>query len=778
MIKRATTPDSKLTEHSFKRHAGALRPLVPKLRPVRIVGFDTEDYEGTPVAFAFFDGAEYFYTKSTTDALTYIYNQPAPTCFVCHNLQYDIANLFKQSDYGLVKSMVFASRLISVTLQNANPKELWFQDSCSFFAGSLAALGDLIGIPKQEGSAFNPEYCKNDARICQVFMSKIQDRLNQDGVNLTLTLGSMAMSDFRTNYMPHKILTHNTPLCLDAYYGGRVEMFYKGSFDEAILCADINSSYPTEMFHREYPDTGSMESSSIHTHQFGVGRFVVDVPDSLFIPPLPYHSPEGRLFFPTGRIEGAWTYAEVRYALSKGCTLIEEKEGEGTHVACRPFQSFIDTNYGLRLEAKSRLSKKKAQGLDTKEEEFEILYYKLKMNNLYGKFSQHKDKTEMTRDKKTPKECEKLGVYTEGRIGPFYQYRVKRTRAPRTANYLWGTYVTAYARISLLEKLYAVHDAGGTLLYCDTDSVMFAGEHALPALQVGGALGEMSVERFDSGDFVMAKGYVLYDNIDLKTRQAVKLACKGVNQEYGLAYLNGEKVRYEKPNKLKSSLIQKHAKANVKKGADFMREHEENAWNEIEKTQRTIYFKRKGDVGVTLPVNVDEIDALERRDYSEAAKAVHLKRGVVIIPPEFKKSKFIKDKMPKGWEKAWFKLEGDRVQKEYSGRGIEYLSFQRALELAPGASWFSGVVLGLERTKRQKLVFRVDLETYTGHVAAALPPVAVPSWYFSEDVFDPCPENFIGKRIEIFMVKKLLAKYEDEKYIGNTPLKIRGKILE
>lgn len=758
-----------------------MSPLKRKVVPMQIVGFDTEDYDGKTVAYSFYDGKEHFYTKSFQKALGYVYNYPGPVVFVCHNLQYDIANFFKATHYKLVSEMTFASRLIKVTLQNVSPRRLYFMDSVSYFQGSLESLGKLIGMEKDEdGNPFNVVYAKQDAKIVYTFMDMIQKRLNQDGINLQLTLGSMAMSDYRTNFLKKKQITYNSSTCLDAYYGGRVELFYKGTFEEKVVVADIKSSYPDVMRRHEYPDTATIEVSRLATHEFGIGRFRIRVPKDCFIPPLPYHSPEGRLFFPTGEIEGVWTYHEVRYAVSKGCEILSEEDGEGTRYGCRPFVEFIEHNYQARLDVIAMQKKKKAEGKPSPFEDFENLYYKLKMNNLYGKFSQHKDKTMMTRDKKTSRELEKMGEYVEGMVGPFYRYRVKRLKAPATANYLWGTYITSYARISLMEKLYAVHDAGGILLYCDTDSVMFAGAQAIKALDVGNNLGQMSIEYFDMAHFEMAKGYVLATQIGPKQYQAVKLACKGVHQEHGLAYLGGEKVTYEQPVKLKAGLIAQYAKVNAKKGDAFMREHSENTWRMIEKTQRTIYFKRKGNDGVTYPIDISEIPDLEARDFSSETQKSNMKKDIVIIPPEFKRKRFQRPTLAPGWEKEWFAKDEANVKTEYQRRGIDYLNAQRCLSMQPGDSWFSGTVFGLETGKRGKQVYLVGLDSYDGCLTSSAGiVVAVPTYRFSEEHFPGLPENydFIGKRVEFVLVKKYETIYKKNSYIENTPLKLRGKIL-
>lgn len=764
-----------------EKYSGWLRPRKKKVTAYKIVGFDTEDYEGVPVAYCFYNGSEYYYTKDPLKALSYIYNLPRPTVLVCHNLQYDIANLFKGLDYFQVDSMIYASRLISVTLLNANPRKLYFMDSCSFFSGSLASLGNLIGLEKGEGSAFDKEYVMQDAKIVYTFMNKIQERLNADGFSLTLTVGSMAMTDYTTSYLPTKQGTWNSKLCLSAYYGGRVELFYKGFCAGPVYYTDINSSYPSVMRDKEYPDTSRVEPSLLATHEFGVGRFTVDVPLDVYVPPLPFHSPEGRLFFPTGIFEGVWTYAEVRYAISLGVKIISESVGEGCRYGCRPFVSFIDDNYAKRQEAKSTKDKKEAKKQTTYEEDFDILYYKLKMNNLYGKFSQHKDRSVMTRRKLTPARAEKLGFYKESKIGPFYHYKVRRTEAPKTANYLWGTYVTSYARISLLQKINAVCKAGGKLLYCDTDSIMFEGAEGLNGLEISKQLGCMDLKKFDCADFLMSKGYVLYKRTKGGNLREVAGACKGVSQLHSLYFYKHGEVTYEKPNKLKSSLLAKSAEANKNKSAAWMREHDENMWNDITKTMRSIYFKRSGFNGPTYPVDAKDIDALEMKDFSEEAKKVRLTQDFKILPRiRKKKSGFKKIKMPKGWEKAWFKKDDAEVRSTYESQGIEYLNTQSCLDLGIGDSWLSGLVVDVERDKKQRVVYRIKLTTYTGLKAADMDPVALPAYHFGPEIFTGIKEsyNFVGKNVEFILIENYLAKYSNNNYIGNTPLILRGKVLD
>jgi len=783
LTKRQPRSKSKPKTPRRKRpdHEGTLRPLKKEITTYNIVGFDTEDHLGTTVLYCFHDGQETFTTRIFEEALAYMYNYQGPVIFVCHNLQYDLVNTFKACDYVFIDRLMFASRLIKATLVNVSGKELYFLDSGSFFPGSLYEMGQILGIEKLEGSAFDEKYIEVDAKIVYTFMAKMQARMNKDGINMTATVGAMAMADFRTNYLYRSQGTHNTQLCLDAYYGGRVEVFYKGDYEGTIYDADINSCYPYVMHRFEYPDTATIEPSRLATHRFGVGHFTIHIPVDTFIPPLPYHSPEGRLFFPVGDVTGTWTYAEVRYALSRGAKVLQEEIGEGTNVPCSPFIDFVDTNYEKRMKAEADIAKAKALGTRDFDAEFEKLFMKSKMNNLYGKFSQNKDTNELTRIKKTAKECERLGAYVETVLGPFYQYVIKRVKPPPNANYMWGTYITSYARLTLLERMNAIHDIGGTLLYCDTDSILFYGEEAKKVLHYSDTdLGAMKVKAYAFGNFVMSKGYYLCKAVE-GGYEPVKLACKGVNQLFGLSYLHGHPVKYEKPVKLKEGLRTVYAHVNLDKGDAFRKEHSENSWHEVTKAQKSVYFKRYGDLGVTLPVNAADIPMLEAKDYSAEAQKSWEPVGVVIVPPQFKKPKFTRAVLGKGWEKEWFKTEHKEIEQVFTRRGTPYMSPQTCLELNVGDSWFSGRVLGLERLASGKQVYLVGLLTFQGYLAAQVGLiVAVPSYYFDTRNFAGINYgfNFIHKNIEFILGEKYLAKYDKQKYLGNTPLVLKGKVWD
>ena len=96
--------------NKLTQHHGKFSCIESKLKEYPIIGFDTEDdSKGTPLLFAFYGDFpnKKYVTKYWQNALDFIYSIETPTIFVCHNLEYDIANLFKQDNYLMVEDMIY-----------------------------------------------------------------------------------------------------------------------------------------------------------------------------------------------------------------------------------------------------------------------------------------------------------------------------------------------------------------------------------------------------------------------------------------------------------------------------------------------------------------------------------------------------------------------------------------------------------------------------------------------------------------------------------------------
>lgn len=773
-------------------HFGCLRPENKKATLYDIVGFDTEDNtKGVPVAFVFHDGEKSFYTKDARKAVKYILEYPRPALFCAHNLEYDIGNLMKHCGFKWVDRMVYASRLLRVTLKFSKNS---FVNSAAFFPGSVKSMGQVVGLPKLDGDPFSREYADRDAHIVQIFMSKLQKRLYEDyGANLGVSIGQLSMEIYRRMFLREKTQTWCPPEVLAGYYGGRVEMFYKGLALNGVTVADFNSCYPYVMRHRDYPDTNYIGRASLSDEEFGLGRFTVMVPKDLFVPPLPYRSPEShRLYFPTGMMTGWWTFAEVRKAEAMGCKVFREWEAYGTSRSVQPFNEFVDHFYGLRQGTKAIL---KANSEDPNAL-FDSAYYKLVLNNLYGKLAQHLPNNVMTRTPLPPAVLEKHPDVKMSKVEPFYSYTLARSKAPATANYLWGIYVTAYSRLHLLEHLTMVAETPGCqLIYCDTDSVMYSGE--CPAFKEGGKLGELSIERFDRGLFRQSKGYLLFNRVKCNCPfgrcighpgeyQVEKVACKGVPVGHALDFVVKGIATVQKPMRLKEALIQLHANKGLiddpkvlrqiwsrtlkvtRKGKDgaFEREIGINVWDKVVKEMRSIYVKRKGAAGVTRPIDVGDIVEAESQSLAEAfSLEEELVDSDVRLKPKYKPSTaFLNVQIPPGWFDETPPEKGPYRELESVQRHL--LRAAECEVLLPGECWFAGKVIGIEYGEksmfyRVNLRFYLDLEVDTGSMEALLHP----RYIHQEDV----DEEFIGTTLDVTL---------KEQYLKGKPLRLSVQVQE
>jgi hypothetical protein len=429
----------------------------------------------------------------------------------------------------------------------------------------------------------NIEYCKDDCEILWEWAMGFQTKCVQDiHVPLMATIGGMSMQSWVRNYQDRIYGQSSFPMMLEAYYGGRTEMFHKGFLEGPIVVADVRSMYPTQML-EAFPDTSTLVRSKLATHEYGVGYFELFVPPS-FAPPLPYRY-ENKLFFPTGRIEGHYTYAEVRNALKHGAIKLKERVGIGTNVGCYPFKQFILEFYRLRNSG---------DALDK-------TLYKLLMNNLYGKYAQHGDHTVLYGEQQEVNELRQL----KRKLGPLWAYNEKEDGVAPRSNYMWGVYITSMARIHLHKLLVDVERTNNPMLYCDTDSVFWKKESDVrPKYKMGTELGMMDEEIYDRGNFYTLKGYVLEKEKDGEIIR--KTASKGVPTRLAHEFFETGKATFRKPNRMREAL---------------RREIGLNYWEEVEKNMRTVYMKRKVfEDGTTRAWDTNELaDAIRQGKQTEVA---------------------------------------------------------------------------------------------------------------------------------------------------------------
>jgi len=550
----------------------------------KIIVFDTEDNsKGDCFLVNFYDGlnhtpfwiSEENYLDDMREVINFIYEHKR-TYFYAHNLEYDINNIFSKFNYSHIDEMSYTSRLMSVRLKDSTNR---FLDSFNYWATSLANIGKTIGLQKGDtltalkGSKEEQlDYCKRDCEILYKFLEGFQTLVNKElKINLGGTIGRLAMDAYRMNFQTQNIIPWNLDPAKFAYYGGRTEAFFIGNTEGNIELNDINSSYPSSMLEL-FPNTARMQKDPNFKCKFGVGKFKMFVPKNI-IPPLPYKSDEDKLIFPTGIFEGYYCYNEIFNAVEHGAKVLEWSDCWGTNAGNYPFTDYVKVNFQKRLNAKESKN------------EFLVLFFKLFLNNLYGKWGQKDYSTIVKIGTKIPEEelQQKNGKLVRSTRGIHFYY-FETDKAPETANWLWGSYITAYSRIKLYKGLVSVQNAGRKLLYCDTDSIASVGDkkHSLPITK---KLGDWDSSTYSTMNIYGAKTYVLDKGLESQ-----KIACKGVPSKFALEFLETGTAAFEKPVKMREGLVQ---------------DLTINLWKTITKNMNSVY--NKGEIlsdGTVIPFDL------------------------------------------------------------------------------------------------------------------------------------------------------------------------------
>jgi hypothetical protein len=419
--------------------------------------------------------------------------------------------------------------------------------------------------------------CEALYEALQQFQSLLTDEL---GGEMGITAPSSAMKLYRRRYMGHGQTPAIIPQhrhfkecakrgeacdgCLHqwirrGYYGGRVEVFRpKG---EGVSYYDINSSYPRAMLEdmpggevRHFgPTTGIDAFYKFQQSAIGFVECEVEIPDSCYLPPLPYRCPDtGKLLFPVGRFTGVWSWSELQLlsdALVVGtiCNVKRSVWYEKKNL----FFDFVKELYAYRDKTGPAYD----EGLG--------LVSKLMMNSLYGKFGMCEDRREIVvlGPGELPPEGATFPRLEDGEdnLSSKVCYVEKRVCPPYIIPQI-SAQITSLARVRLWHFMANVLRSGGKLYYCDTDSLITD----LSDLTCSSDLGELKNEypgETLNVELVGPKMYLLEKSSPFEKDQAPaggayqKLAMKGVPKDMRTVdtlrkFQRGEEVSYPRLEKI------------------------------------------------------------------------------------------------------------------------------------------------------------------------------------------------------------------------------------
>lgn len=354
--------------------------------------------------------------------------------------------------------------------------ESMYGDSYNLLKASVEDIGNMLELPKLDlkdkgntkkgtkPTKKDIDYCFRDCEIIYVALKRLFE-----GEKPRLTIGSLALAVYQRRFLPFKLKFDKEieREYLNAYYGGRTEAFKIGKVNDEVF--DINSMYPYAMIAANYPHPSfsyNVKKPSVEKLlrlleiTEGCAKITVNVP-RLKYQPLPYLY-ENRLIFPYGQLTFWYCFPEIRNAIKQGCT-IESCEiiitSSRTLKGKDLFGGFVEHFYNLKNNSKS---------------EFERMLYKYILNNLYGKFGQHKFKT--TKYFYTKQECidyiRSQPDSEKWSYSPFNKIR-DDCYAEKTTDKLThhsvisvAAYITSFCRVLLYDYMMKYNPD-----YCDTDSL-------------------------------------------------------------------------------------------------------------------------------------------------------------------------------------------------------------------------------------------------------------------------------------------------------------------
>ena len=249
---------------------------------------------------------------------------------------------------------------------------LEFVDLANYYLGSLADIGEAVGLPKLDIDLVNAPmsemipYCARDTQIVYLAMrARLEAWARAGGGKWRKTNSSLSMSLFRHKYL-------KTPIYIDkdqgiedleyrSYRGGRCEVLAKGTFIKGpYYSLDINAAYAHKMQENDYPRNrvGQTAQGSIGELRHLLRHYCVTADVTLRARQAAYpHVVNKRTAYPLGDFETTLTTRELELALKH-----DELLDVGMMVWYEKapiFRKFIDDIMGHEIACKSEIKRLK-----------------------------------------------------------------------------------------------------------------------------------------------------------------------------------------------------------------------------------------------------------------------------------------------------------------------------------------------------------------------------------------------------------------------------------
>lgn len=334
-----------------------------------------------------------------------------------------------------------------------------------------------ISDKANEGDPDLEDYCVADCKRLYKALVWLVERSNEHGLDLQGTLGQTAWKTAQRELgvpdadMPWHLWAH----ARRADRGGRVAIVRPRAAGPGAH-HDICNAYPAQLARAELPVGDCRELGAAHARRAlintcpGVYQCTVFVPDSLFLPPLPW-SAGGQVWYPTGEFHGTWTLPELCCALERGVDLVEVHTALIWDATAPVFSDLVKRWYEIRraVGRKSPLGQ----------------WIGRLAKALTGKFAERPERERVTMHPEEIKICEREGPCRDGCVGTCgayeqldlfgYVWGVPYRKMPPSAYPQWSAYLRSMTRVQWLEQ---AERYGENLCFGNTDSLWTIGRGA------------------------------------------------------------------------------------------------------------------------------------------------------------------------------------------------------------------------------------------------------------------------------------------------------------
>jgi hypothetical protein len=395
-----------------------------------------------------------------------------PFVWFAHNAQYDwryFLDYIKRNDIACDVSMRTETDIYQIKLF-IDGKKIVMRDSLAIFPGTLRDFASSFTpeIPKGDidfdsGERFDGskqehrDYAIRDAMILRHGIPRFNAMLQRHfGVSIAHTTAGTALKAWMASldekqYFDASIYGDEEEFIRSGYFGGLV-FLTRTDIVKGAETFDINSSYPHQMCLHGVPGGQRMSSLNWRCDNMGIFRVTVQAPDNLIVPILPHRDARGIMRWHRGVFETTVTNTELKFAERHGYVVIAVHEGILWEETLFPFNSFVEKCKALRKSHKGKPEETLA---------------KLMQNSLYGKYGSRRERLTVFRRDDSDDEFSLLEALPLDDDG-FWWIRKEFSDDLRCLPQ-WAVFITAHARLHLLDTVYRV--GVENVVYGDTDSV-------------------------------------------------------------------------------------------------------------------------------------------------------------------------------------------------------------------------------------------------------------------------------------------------------------------